>query len=199
MIADPTDLLNEIARPPSATVSPFDDREEVAAAAARLSPGRAARLDIHGRLIGAIRHDALLKTLEEAASVDIQMMVGAGREERALSWRRNSRCASACRGCRSTSRPLSRGGRVGLFEARSRSSRRSRCSCPSSRANPATRARRPWRSRCAGSRCAASRRDPGSVRAVQGDLRRDRQRASRSRSRQGSACSFGAAARGSRS
>ena len=42
-------------------------------------------LDIHGRLIGAIRHDALLKTLEEAASVDIQMMVGAGREERALS------------------------------------------------------------------------------------------------------------------
>ena len=42
-------------------------------------------VDIHGRLIGAIRHDALLKTLEEAASVDIQMMVGAGREERALS------------------------------------------------------------------------------------------------------------------
>ncbi|HLF12967.1 MAG TPA: magnesium transporter, partial [Gammaproteobacteria bacterium] len=42
-------------------------------------------IDIHGRLIGAIRHDALLKTLEEAASVDIQMMVGAGREERALS------------------------------------------------------------------------------------------------------------------
>ncbi len=42
-------------------------------------------VDIHGRLIGAIRHEALLKTLEEAASVDIQMMVGAGREERALS------------------------------------------------------------------------------------------------------------------
>ena len=42
-------------------------------------------IDIHGRLIGAIRHEALLKTLEEAASVDIQMMVGAGREERALS------------------------------------------------------------------------------------------------------------------
>jgi magnesium transporter len=42
-------------------------------------------LDVHGRLIGAIRHDALLKTLEEAVSVDIQMMVGAGREERALS------------------------------------------------------------------------------------------------------------------
>jgi magnesium transporter len=85
MIADPTDLLNEIARPPSATVSPFDDREEVAQQLRDFHLDVLPVLDIHGRLIGAIRHDALLKTLEEAASVDIQMMVGAGREERALS------------------------------------------------------------------------------------------------------------------
>ena len=85
MIADPTDLLNEIARPPSATVSPFDDREQVAEQLRDFHLDVLPVLDIHGRLIGAIRHDALLKTLEEAASVDIQMMVGAGREERALS------------------------------------------------------------------------------------------------------------------
>jgi magnesium transporter len=85
MIAEPTDLLKEIARPPNAAVSPFDDREEVAERLRDFHLDVLPVIDIHGRLIGAIRHDALLKTLEEAASVDIQMMVGAGREERALS------------------------------------------------------------------------------------------------------------------
>lgn len=85
LIAEPTDLLKEIARPPSAAVSPFDDREEVAEKLRAVHLDQLPVIDIHGRLIGAIRHDALLKTLEEAASVDIQMMVGAGREERALS------------------------------------------------------------------------------------------------------------------
>lgn len=85
MIAEPTDLLREISRPPNAVVSPFDDREEVAQKLRDFQIDVLPVIDIHGRLIGAIRHDALLKTLEEAASVDIQMMVGAGREERALS------------------------------------------------------------------------------------------------------------------
>jgi len=85
LIAEPTDLLKEIARPPSAAVSPFDDREEVAEKLRHFHLEQLPVIDIHGRLIGAIRHEALLKTLEEAASVDIQMMVGAGREERALS------------------------------------------------------------------------------------------------------------------
>ncbi len=85
LIAEPTDLLAEIARQPAATVSPFDDREEVAEKLRNFHLDVLPVIDIHERLIGAIRHDALLKTLEEAASVDIQMMVGAGREERALS------------------------------------------------------------------------------------------------------------------
>jgi magnesium transporter len=85
LIAEPNDLLKEIARMPSATVSPFDDREEVAEKLRDFHLDVLPVIDIHERLIGAIRHDALLKTLEEAASVDIQMMMGAGREERALS------------------------------------------------------------------------------------------------------------------
>jgi magnesium transporter len=85
MIAEPVDMLKEIARPANAAVSPFDDREEVAQKLRDFQLDVLPVIDIHGRLIGAIRHDALLKTLEEAASVDIQMMVGAGREERALS------------------------------------------------------------------------------------------------------------------
>src|SRR5262245_26358936 len=85
LVAEPTDLLKEIARPPAATVSPFDDREEVAQRLRDFHLDVLPVVDFHERLIGVIRHDALLKTLEEAASVDIQMMVGAGREERALS------------------------------------------------------------------------------------------------------------------
>ena len=85
LIAEPTDLLKEISRAPGAAVSPFDDREEVAQKLRDFQLDVLPVIDIHGRLIGAIRHEALLKTLEEAASVDIQMMVGAGREERALS------------------------------------------------------------------------------------------------------------------
>jgi len=84
-IADPLDFLTDIARPPSATASPFDDREQVAEQLKNFHLDVLPVVDVHGRLIGAIRHDALLKTLEEAVSVDIQMMVGAGREERALS------------------------------------------------------------------------------------------------------------------
>src|SRR6185436_16018097 len=80
LVAEPTDLLKEIARPPAATVSPFDDREEVAQRLRDFHLDVLPVVDIHERLIGVIRHDALLKTLEEAASVDIQMMVGAGRE-----------------------------------------------------------------------------------------------------------------------
>jgi magnesium transporter len=85
LIAEPGDLLKEIARPPAAAVSPFDDREQVAERLRDFHLDVLPVIDIHRRLIGAIRHEALLKTLEEAASVDIQMMVGAGREERALS------------------------------------------------------------------------------------------------------------------
>ena len=84
-IAEPLDYLTDIARPPSATASPFDDREHVTEQLKNFHLDVLPVLDVHGRLIGAIRHDALLKTLEEAVSVDIQMMVGAGREERALS------------------------------------------------------------------------------------------------------------------
>lgn len=84
-IAEPDELLQDIARPIGATVSPLDDRETVAERLKDFQLDVLPVVDIHGRLIGVIRHAALLKTLQEEASVDIQMMVGAGREERALS------------------------------------------------------------------------------------------------------------------
>ncbi len=42
-------------------------------------------VDFEGRLLGVIRHDALLTAAEEMASLDLQTMVGASKEERALS------------------------------------------------------------------------------------------------------------------
>ncbi len=41
--------------------------------------------DFEGRLVGIIRHEALVTALQVEASADIQMMVGASRDERALS------------------------------------------------------------------------------------------------------------------
>jgi magnesium transporter len=42
-------------------------------------------VDFEGRLLGVIRHDALVEAAREDASADMQTMVGASREERALS------------------------------------------------------------------------------------------------------------------
>ena len=42
-------------------------------------------VDYEGKLLGIIRHDALVTAVQQNASEDMQAMVGAGREERALS------------------------------------------------------------------------------------------------------------------
>jgi magnesium transporter len=42
-------------------------------------------IDVQGRLLGVIRHDALVTAAQEEASLDIPTMVGASKEERALS------------------------------------------------------------------------------------------------------------------
>ena len=61
-------------------------------------------VDFDGHLVGVIRYDALLSAVESEATVDIQTMVGASRDERALSPVRFA-VASGCRGCRSTCSP----------------------------------------------------------------------------------------------
>jgi magnesium transporter len=84
-MAEHEQLLSELARPPKATVSPFDSRDHVAERLKTLNLEVLPVLDVNGRLIGVIRHAALLKTLSEETSADIQTMVGVGKEERALS------------------------------------------------------------------------------------------------------------------
>lgn len=84
-VAEPGNLLAEIAHPTLATVSPFDSREEVAEKMRELSLDMLPVVDVSGHLMGVIRHTALVKTLREETSLDIQRMVGVSKDERALS------------------------------------------------------------------------------------------------------------------
>ncbi len=84
-MAEPDQRLSAIARPPRATISPFDSREHVAEQLKDLNLDVLPVVDVNGRVIGVIRYAALLQTLRETTSVDIQKMVGVGKEERALS------------------------------------------------------------------------------------------------------------------
>lgn len=84
-MADPDELLGTISRPPRATTSPFDSHEFVAEQLKDLSLEVLPVVDVNGRMIGVIRHAALLKTLREETSADMQTMVGVSKDERALS------------------------------------------------------------------------------------------------------------------
>ena len=77
--------LREITRPPLALVKELDPREELAALLERRPITELPVVDEEGRLAGVIRQAALVAAVERESSVDIQTMVGASRDERALS------------------------------------------------------------------------------------------------------------------
>ncbi len=85
VVARPTQPLREIARPVSAAVRPNDPQEDVVDLLEKHSLAELAVVDLDGRLLGAISHDALVQAVQDDASADIQAMVGASRDERALS------------------------------------------------------------------------------------------------------------------
>jgi magnesium transporter len=77
--------LASLSRPPAAAVLDMDTRSAVME---RIAGGRLASLpvvDIMGRLVGVIRPETLLSFAQEEAVADMQTMVGASRDERALS------------------------------------------------------------------------------------------------------------------
>jgi magnesium transporter len=84
-IADPALDLREIVQPLLAVVKALDPREDVVAILGRQPITELPVVNIDGRFVGVIRHAALLAAIEQESSVDIQTMVGASREERALS------------------------------------------------------------------------------------------------------------------
>jgi magnesium transporter len=84
-LASPTAQLKELAQPVTAVVSAVTPREELVEKLERAKVVDLPVVDVQGRLLGIVYHDTLVHTIQEDASVDIQTMVGASKEERALS------------------------------------------------------------------------------------------------------------------
>jgi magnesium transporter len=84
-VADPARPLREIVRPLLAVVYALDPREDVVSILEHQPITELPVVNVDGRFVGIIRHAALLAAVEEETSIDIQTMVGASRDERALS------------------------------------------------------------------------------------------------------------------
>jgi magnesium transporter len=84
-LAQPKAILRDLLQPVSAVVHPVAPRDEVVELLEKHMLVDLPVVDVEGRLLGLIYHDALIQAIHEDASVDIQTMVGASAEERALS------------------------------------------------------------------------------------------------------------------
>ncbi|MEX2207059.1 MAG: magnesium transporter [Myxococcota bacterium] len=77
--------LEEIARMPCASVAAVASRELVSEEIGRASGSSLAVIDAEARLVGVLRQDELVAAAQQEATADAMTMVGAGRDERALS------------------------------------------------------------------------------------------------------------------
>ncbi|MGD8896844.1 MAG: magnesium transporter [Acidobacteriota bacterium] len=78
-------LIGRLARPDVRKVPATAGREEIVEAMAGGATPSLGVVDFEGRLLGVLRYAALMAAAESEASADIQTMVGASKEERALS------------------------------------------------------------------------------------------------------------------
>ncbi|MGH8663784.1 MAG: magnesium transporter [Burkholderiales bacterium] len=83
--ADARGALASIVKPLLAVARDLDPREDVVNILQQQPITELPVVDSEGRFVGVIRHAALVFALEQETSVDIQTMVGASRDERALS------------------------------------------------------------------------------------------------------------------
>lgn len=83
--AEATQPLREITRPLIAAVKDLDPREDVVEILQHQPITELPVMNHAGRFVGVIRQAALVSAIESETSVDIQTMVGASRDERALS------------------------------------------------------------------------------------------------------------------
>jgi magnesium transporter len=84
-VTAPEQALREITRPLLAAVFDLDPREDVVTVLQQHPITELPVMNHAGRFVGVIRQAALMSALEQETSVDIQTMVGASRDERALS------------------------------------------------------------------------------------------------------------------
>ncbi|HUD97566.1 MAG TPA: magnesium transporter [Woeseiaceae bacterium] len=84
-VSEPDMRLQDLATAVTATVTPVAPKDEVVELLERFQLADLPVVDVDGRLLGVIYHAKLLQAIQEEASADIQMMVGASPDERALS------------------------------------------------------------------------------------------------------------------
>jgi magnesium transporter len=84
-LAPPDQLLRQLARPVTAAVLDAASKEEVVEKIEQQRVPALPVVSVTGRLVGVIHQAALLTAVQEDASLDIQTMVGASKDERALS------------------------------------------------------------------------------------------------------------------
>jgi magnesium transporter len=84
-VADHAAPLREITRGLVAVAQELDPRETVVDLLQSRPITELPVVNHDGRFVGVIRHSALMSAIEEETSIDIQTMVGASRDERALS------------------------------------------------------------------------------------------------------------------
>ena len=84
-LADPAQSLDSIAQGITAVVKPMDTRQEIVEKLETFRLEELPVIDDGGRLLGIIRHSALIDALKETATIDIQTMVGVSKDERATS------------------------------------------------------------------------------------------------------------------
>jgi magnesium transporter len=85
VLARPNSRLAELSGGVPASVHALSTREEVVELLNQRRLTALAVVDLERRLLGVIRHDALVAAAQEEMSADIQTMVGVSKEERALS------------------------------------------------------------------------------------------------------------------
>jgi magnesium transporter len=84
-LAAPDTPARALLRRTPARVQALAPREDVVDLLSKLKVANLPVVDAHDRVVGMIRHSALVRAAEEEASADIQTMVGVSAEERALS------------------------------------------------------------------------------------------------------------------
>ena len=84
-LAEPASTLAELVQPVPAFVTETTTKEEVVNKLETQHVTDLPVVDIAGRLVGIIRYETLIDAVRDDSSADIQSMVGASRDERALS------------------------------------------------------------------------------------------------------------------
>jgi magnesium transporter len=84
-VAEGTERLDALLRLAPVSVSAMATREEVVDLMTQYRLSSLPVVDADNRVVGIIQHDKLIAAAQEEASADIQTMVGASKEERALS------------------------------------------------------------------------------------------------------------------